>query len=135
MTRPFVRALFALAGCYDALIGLAFLVAGPWIFDRAGVPQPDHWGYIQFGALLLVIFGAMFFAIARDPVRNRNLMPFGMLLKLAYCGIVCYYWVTTGCPFLFKPFVAIDALMLILFLLAYRSVRDSGGPSQANGAR
>ncbi len=119
MPRSFVRALFAIAGFYDAIIGLAFLVAGPQIFEAAGVPSPEHWGYIQFGALLLVIFGAMFFAVAHDPVGNRNLMPYGMLLKLAYCGVAGSYWLTSGCPFLFKPFVVIDAIMFVLFLLAY----------------
>jgi hypothetical protein len=114
-----VRLLFVVAGLYDFLIGLAFLGFGPQIFDAAGVPHPNHWGYIQFGALLLVIFGFMFFAVAYDPVANRNLIPYGMLLKLCYTGLVTYYWVTTDCPMLFKPFAVIDAVMLVLFFLAY----------------
>ena len=61
----------------------------------------------------------MFFAVAYDPVGNRNLIPFGVLLKLSYTGLVAYYWVTTGCPLLFQPFAVIDAVMLVLFLLAY----------------
>ena len=36
-------------------------------------------------------------------------------------GLVSYYWVTTDCPLLFKPFAVIDGVMFILFLLAYRS--------------
>ena len=66
-----------------------------------------------------MVFGSMFLAIGRDPVGNRNLMPFGMLLKISYVGIVSFYWLTTGCPFLFKPFVAIDFVMLVLFVIAY----------------
>ena len=115
-----IRALFAVAGLYDLLIGLAFLFLGPRIFDAAGVPQPNHWAYLQFSALLLLVFGVMFFAIARDPVANRNLIPFGILLKICYSGLVAYYWATTDCPLLFKPFAIIDAVMLVLFVLAYR---------------
>ena len=57
--------------------------------------------------------------MAYDPVANRNLIPYGMLLKLSYTGLVTYYWVTTDCPLLFKPFAIIDAAMFVLFLLAY----------------
>ena len=42
-----------------------------------------------------------------------------MLLKVSYTGLVGYYWFTTNCPMLFKPFAIIDALMLVLFLAAY----------------
>ena len=119
MTLSTVRLLFAIAGLYDFLIGLTFFFFGPQLFDATGVPQPNHWGYIQFGSLLLVIFGTMFFAVAYDPVANRNLIPYGMLLKLSYTGLVAYYWVTTDCAMLFKPFAIIDAVMFVLFLLAY----------------
>jgi len=69
---------------------------------------------------MLVIFGMMFFAVSYDPVANRNLIPYGMLLKLSYTGLVAYCWVKTDCPMLFKPFAIIDAVMFALFLLAYR---------------
>jgi len=119
MTRSAVQSLFVAAGVYDFVIGLAFLFFGPQIFVASNVPPPNHWGYIQFAALLLMVFGLMFFAVARDPARNRNLIPFGMLLKLSYVGIVAYYWVSTGCPTLFKPFAVIDAAMFLLFWWAY----------------
>jgi hypothetical protein len=120
MTLTIVRLLFAIAAAYDFLLGVAFLFFGPQLFDATGIPYPNHWGYLQFASLLLMVFGAMFFAVAHDPVGNRNLMPYGMLLKLSYTGLVAYYWVTGDCPPLFKPFAIIDAVMFILFVLAYR---------------
>ena len=126
MPHTAIRLLFAIAGVYDFVIGIAFLVAGPRIFDAAGVPHPNHWGYIQFGALLLIIFGLMFFAVAYDPVANRNLIPYGMLLKVSYTALVAYYWVRGECPTLFKPFAIIDAVMFVLFLLAYMPSRRAG---------
>lgn len=125
MPLPWVRILFAVAGVYDFVIGAAFIGFGPQLFDTSGVPQPNHWGYIQFGALMLIIFGVMFFAVARDPQANRNLIPYGMLLKISYTGLVAYYCTTTDLPLLFKPFAIIDALMLLLFLVAYRSLTAS----------
>src|SRR5207247_7279779 len=103
----------------DLLLGAAFLLAGRQIFDAAEVPHPNHWGYVQFATLLLITFGIMFFAVAYDPVGNRNLMLYGMMLKASYAGLCAYYWITTDCPTMFKPFAIIDAVMLVLFLVAY----------------
>src|SRR5689334_795124 len=119
MALIFIRVLFAVAGLYDALIGLAFLFFGEQIFDAGGVSRPNHWAYIQFGSLLLIIFGIMFFAVAYAPQANRNLIPYGILLKLSYAGLVVYYAFTEGAPMLFKPFAVIDATMFVLFALAY----------------
>jgi hypothetical protein len=119
MTLTLIRLLFAIAGLYDLLIGLVFLGFGPQIFDSAKVPHPNHWAYIQFGSLLLVVFGIMFFAVAYAPQANRNLIPYGMLLKLSYTGLVVYYALIQDVPLLFKPFAVIDATMVVLFALAY----------------
>jgi len=125
MTRNFNFWLFFIAGVYDLLIGLAFLCFGPQLFTQFNVPQPAHWGYIKFGALLLIIFGLMFFSIAFWPAANRNLIPYGIMLKLSYVGLTSYYWSTTGLPGLFQPFVFIDAVMLVLFGLSYRSAQPA----------
>ena len=111
-----------MSGVYDLAIGVAYLVAGPAIFDAAGVPHPNHWAYIQFAAALLITFGLMFFAIAADPAANRNLIPFGILLKVSYVGVCGYYWISTGVPTLFQPIAVIDAIMLVLFAVAYQQL-------------
>lgn len=118
------KLLFLGAGLYDLLIGLVFLCCGAALLDWAGIPQPNHMGYLQFAALQLLIFGAMFLAVSRDPVGQRNLIPYGMLLKVSYVGLTCFYWVQGECPLLFQPFAGIDAVMLVLFWRAY-----SGSPS------
>jgi hypothetical protein len=114
--------LFWVAGIYDLAIGTAFLSAGAKIFDWAGVPHPNHWAYLQFASMLLLIFGLMFIAIGSSPISNRNLIPYGMLLKASYASLTIYYWVRYGCPDLFKPFAIIDLMMLFLFITAYQAV-------------
>ncbi len=114
-----IRLTFVVAALYDFVIGLVFLVAGPTLFEWAGIPAPNHWGYIQFAALMLMIFGLMFVAVAVDPLGQRNLIRYGLLLKLSYCGMVGYYWATSGAPTLFKVFAVTDGLMYGLFLAAY----------------
>jgi hypothetical protein len=51
---------------------------------------------------MLVNFGTMFYAVANDPVANRNLIVHGTLLNLGYTALVFYYWVATDCPLLFQ---------------------------------
>jgi hypothetical protein len=113
-----IRVLFVIAALYDGVLGLMFLFAGRWVYDTGGTTPPNHWAYVQFPALLLLIFGAMFAMIARRPVEHRNLIPFGIALKLAYSGLALYYWLTIGIPWMWQPFVIIDVLMAVLFFLA-----------------
>ena len=116
--RNAIRPLFVLAALYDAILGLAFLFAPGAVFDRFGVTPPNHLGYVQFPAALLIVFAAMFAAVARDPAANRNLIPFGILLKVSYCGVVFGYWFTTGIPGMWKPFAVADVAFALLFAAA-----------------
>jgi hypothetical protein len=122
MKTKTVSLLFLVAALYDGLLGLAFLVAAEWIFQAAKVTPPNHFGYVQFPGAILIVFGIMFAAIAWRPRENRNLIPYGILLKVSYCGVAGYHWLTRGIPNLWKPFAAIDLVFLVLFLLAYFSL-------------
>ena len=120
--------LFAVAALYDGLLGLAFLLAGPQVFDWAGVPPPNHFGYVQFPAALLIIFAAMFAAVAIRPRANRGLIPYGIAMKVAYAATVIYHWAATGIPFMWKPFAIADVAFAVLFAAAWvslgRSLKD-----------
>lgn len=120
MGAAWLKPLFVVAGVYDGVLGLAFLAAGPRIYDAAGVTPPNHWAYVRFPALLLMLFGAMFLRIASDPVRRRELILYGVGLKVAYCGTVFWYQVREGIPFMWVPFAWADLVFLALFLVAFR---------------
>lgn len=119
MNAGMVTLLFAVAALYDGILGLAFLFGAPAVFDRFLVTPPNHFGYVQFPAAILIVFAVMFVAIARDPAGNRNLIPYGMLLKVSYCAVVFAYWFTSGIPGMWKPFAIIDLVFLGLFGWAY----------------
>lgn len=123
MTLPkWISPLYWIAAAYDGALGILFLAAPGWVFERFNVAPPNHMAYVQFSAALLIIFALIFAAIARDPMANRSQMIYGILLKVAYCTISAYYWVTTDIPIIWKPFVFCDLLMGILFIVAYLSV-------------
>ena len=120
-----IPALFWIAAAYDAVLGVVFLLHPGWAFEVFEVTPPNHMGYVQFPAALLIIFANMFAAIARSPLANRGLIIYGILLKAAYCGVTSFYWITEGLPGMWKPFVLIDLAMAALFVLAYSLLRNS----------
>lgn len=114
-----IRVLFVCAAIYDLVLGLAFCLAPASVFARFDVPPPNHYGYVQFGALLLIMFGVMFGQIAWQPLRYCQLIPYGMWLKASYCLLAFWYWFQTDIPWMWKPFAIADAVMLVLFAWSY----------------
>jgi hypothetical protein len=123
--------LFALAALYDGLLGVLFLAAPGYPFEFFGVTPPNHLGYVQFPAALLLIFALMFVKIAVDPVRNYDLIVYGILLKVAYCAVSGWHWLNGDIPGMWKPFTVIDAAMGILFVWAYVILHATGEPAKA----
>ena len=111
--------VFAVASIYDGVLGLALLFWTRWVFAVFSVTPPNHVGYVQFPAFLLLIFAAMFARIARDPIANRFLILYGAALKVGYCSIVFYYALTSGVPAMWMPWAWADLLFLVLFLWSW----------------
>ncbi|MGO9239346.1 MAG: hypothetical protein ACLQBJ_00930 [Bryobacteraceae bacterium] len=134
--RKAIAVLFAIAAAYDGILGLAFLVAHKEIFEWFKVAPPNHAAYVEFPAAMLVTFGLMFAAVARDPLANRNLIPYGMLLKVSYCGAAFWHWSRAGIPDMWKPWAFIDLVFLVLFYMAYRQIerQAQGSPRLASSA-
>jgi hypothetical protein len=120
-----IRVLFLVAAVYDGALGLLFLFSPEAVFDWFEVTPPNHVGYVQFPAALLVVFAILFLAIVRSPARNRGLIPYGILLKVSYCGVVAYHWFGAGIPFMWKPFAVADLGFAVLFVWAYGALRGA----------
>lgn len=121
--KPAIQIMFLIAALYDGLLGLAFLVAPVALFGLFQVTPPNHIGYVQFPALLLMLFAWMFLKIAREPVANRNLIPFGVGLKVSFCAVVIGHWALNGIPTMWKPFAVADLCFLVLFVAAARVLK------------
>ena len=111
--------LFYAAAAYGGLLGIPFLFFPLAIFTWCKVTPPNHLGYVQFPAALILVFGLMFVNIARNPVRNRGLIWYGILLKLSYCSVVFWHWLFGELPDMWKPLAVIDACFGLLFIWAY----------------
>jgi hypothetical protein len=118
-SERFIALLFAGAAAYDGVLGLAFLVFPLALYKRFDVPPPNHWGYVEFAAALLIVFALLFLNVARHPRANRNLIPYGILLKVSYCAVAFGNWFAQGIPEMWKPLAFADAAFAILFVWAY----------------
>jgi hypothetical protein len=122
MKEQWIGPLFLLAAAYDGILGLAFIVAPASIFAMYGVEPPNHMAYVQFPAMLLILFAIMFYRVAMDPVGNRELILYGCGLKVAYCSLAFWYMLTTSIPSMWVPWAYADLVFLVLFILSYRSI-------------
>ena len=116
--------VFAASGIYDGLLGLVFCLAPGALYGYFGVTPPNHWAYVRFPALILIVFGMMFIQVAFNPRANRNLIPYGILLKVAYAGTVFAYWFVKGLPDMWKPFAFCDAVFAVLFAWSWMKLGE-----------
>lgn len=122
MSEARVKLLYLIAGIYDIVLGAAYFVAHERLFALFGVPSAGHPSYVQFPALLLILFGLMFLQVSSDPHRYRMFIPYGIGLKAAFSGLAFWYQFTAGVSFMWIPMAVIDLLFLIAFVVAWFSV-------------
>jgi hypothetical protein len=126
MNHRWISVIFGASAIYDFVLGAAFLFAGGEVFERFEVTPPNHPGYLQFPALLLIIFGVMFARIAMNPRGLRELMLYGIGLKLAYVGVVFFHHFSGGIPSMWLPFAYLDLAFLAGFILAWKCTGVAG---------
>jgi hypothetical protein len=125
MPNVWIKVLLVVCGIYDGGLGLVALLLPATVFRLTGVTPPNHMGYVQFPALLLLIFAVMFFRAASDPVARRETIVYGMALKLSYFGLVFYYRFHGGVPTLWIPCAFADIAFFALFIIAWRRVSNN----------
>jgi hypothetical protein len=118
-----IAPLFIIAALYDGILGLIGIFAPAYLYNMFGVALPNHMGYVQFPALILITFAIMFYNIAKDIQANKNLIFYGILLKASYCLVIFGHWSFDFIPFMWKPFAIFDLIFLIGFVFADRSIK------------
>ena len=117
-----IRSLFLVAGAYDLLIGVAFLLAPRAIDGLARLDLPSQMGYVHLPAAFVLVFGIGLLLVARAPARNRDLVTVAILLKVAFTATVLYHLATGGVPGLFVPIAAADLAFAVAFVAARRQL-------------
>jgi hypothetical protein len=121
MKTSWVRPLFMIAALYDLILGVVFFFAFKPIYGRFIIPLPNHDAYVQLPAALIAIFGLGFWFVAQDPERNRDLITLGVLMKLAFSGIILSYAFRDAIPSMWVPLAWIDLAFMVAFIAASRT--------------
>jgi len=115
-----IKKIYFIAFLYDFVLGVSILFFGTQFLIFFGINLPNHFGYLNFASALVAIFGLMFYQIYKDPIKNINLIPFGIYFKITYVSIVLYYMIVDDIAMVWKVFAVFDLIFFILFYLSYR---------------
>ena len=101
---------FRIIGVYDILLGLSFIFFYKNIYAILGITLPNHPGYIFVPSLFIICGGVGEFLIAKNPLRNVDLVVIRLLMKLSFALVVLYCYFTMGIP---TVFLVISILSII----------------------
>lgn len=120
--KKIIAPLFIAAALYDGLLGLAGIAAPAWVYAQLNMPLPEHLGYVQLPALLMIVLAFAFIAIARDPRGNKNLIWYGVMVKVAFCLVAFGHYFFGTIPAMFLPFAIVDLVFIGLFIWVERAL-------------
>jgi len=80
--RRFHQIVFLLAGSYNVIWGLASSMDPQWLFRLAGMPPMTHPQIFQAMAMIVGIYGLLYFEIVRRPEHGWLLAAIGLLGKV-----------------------------------------------------
>ena len=125
----FARRVYTIAGIYGLIVMFPqyFLEAR---IGRDNPPPITHPEYFYGFIGIVLVWQLAFLVIARDPARFRALMPVTVLEKLVFAVPAILLFAQGRVAPSVLPFAAIDLVLAVLFLLAYRSAGGSAATTQ-----
>lgn len=120
------RWFFLVAGLYDVVLGVIFLVAGERLLDAIGMTLPPHVAYIQLAAVFVAIQGLSYLIAWTDPLANVGIVWVGVAYKAGYAGLAFWYLAIGDLPSVFfVPWAIADLAFMVGFLWFIRTARQS----------
>ena len=120
------RALFISAAGFNVLAGLLLVAAMGTAAGLMGLPlNPTAVLFIHITAGVVLVFGGVYWMIARDPVRYRPYIPLGIVLKVLVIVVVSGHWLAGHISWPLPALAAGDAIYAVLFWRYYRGTAIS----------
>ena len=117
-----LRAVAAISGLYDFLVGAFLLLAAGRMTTLFGVPPANPPIFSDLNAIFLMAVGIGYALPWRDPARYRGyLWVMGPALKGAGAAAFLLDYFLRGSPRSFLLFAASDGALALLTLLALRA--------------
>ncbi len=121
MSPSYTRLLFVSGAIFNLLAGLPFLIAPEFMAALMGLElNATAAMFLQLTFALVVVFGWVYWMIARDPVRNRPYILLGIILKLLVVAIFFGHWLSGNIPWQLPALASGDIFYALLFWLYYR---------------
>lgn len=118
---------FRVMGLYDILLGLGFVFFYKDIYAALKITLPNHAGYIFVPALFILCGGVGEFLIAKNPLRNIDLVVVRLLMKLSFVIAVVYCYFTIGVPNIFLAISVLSILGVVKNLLFLKWAKTEQG--------
>ncbi len=119
-----LRAIAALSGGYDVLLGGLMLAGRPLLAALFGVAEPTPPIHADLNGLFLIAIGAGYWLPWRDPVRYRSyLWLMGPGMKGAGALLFVADFLLRGSPPSYLLFAITDGTLALLTLVALRRSR------------
>ena len=114
-----LKAVAAISGLYDTVVGALLLCADGWLAGWFGVPAASPPIFSDLNGIFLIAVGAGYYLPWRDPERYRGyLWVMGPGLKGAGASAFLLDYVYRGSPSSFLLFAASDGALALLTLYA-----------------
>lgn len=125
-----LKAVAAVSGLYDFVVGALLLFTPGLLASVFGVPLPAPRIFSDLNAIFLLCIGAGYYFPWREPGRYRGYMwVMGPLLKGAGATIFVLDYLLRGSPASFLLFAASDGSLALLTLYALIRERETATPS------
>ena len=129
-----LKAVAALSGLYDTVVGALLLFASAWLASAFGVPPAQPPIFSDLNALFLIAIGFGYYLPWRDPERYRGYMwVMGVGLKTAGAAAFLLDYQYRSSPASFLLFAASDGTLALLTLYALVRSRRRTKPNRRVG--
>lgn len=120
-----LRAVAAISGLYDTVVGALLLFASAWLARVFDVPNASPPIFSDLNAIFLLSIGVGYYLPFSDPVRYRGyLWVMGPLLKGAGALIFILDYLLRDSPRSFLLFAASDGTLALVTLYALLRERE-----------
>ena len=108
------RLLFTVAAIFNAVVGLAMLLAYDLLAPWLGLPpRPTVW--IHIIALIVLVFGYAYWRIAMDALKFREYVALGIVGKLAFVVAIYGHFLAGEATGALATLVTADLVFAALF--------------------
>jgi len=133
--EPWMKLLLRVVACFNISAGLFMIFLSRYAYRLIGMNKPDINFPLQLVGILVALFGWGYYLVARDPIRNRNLLLIGFWSKALGSVLGTYYILYDGrLPLrFFFVYLLADIVYLPPFWAILRRIDRVEGERKADG--